>query len=261
MMLDKSLNTISKMNDIAVIVPSCDKYSDVWELLMQSIERFMCGNIPKIYLITNSINFKHPLVRTITIGDDISWSDNLSTALDKIDEKYVLMWIDDLILIDDFNWNNILSKIQWFFKEEGDYIRLNPTPAGINKVNSFSKIATNDYYRSSTVFSIWRKERLEEILASGESAWQFEIIGTDRTNKYQKWYASSEYLVDYVNLVIKGKIHPKSLSLIKNVGLTYISDRDIMSNHEHIIQLFLELRSKVFSMFPRKFRSYIRSRV
>jgi len=261
MVFEENLNTFNKMNDIAIIIPSCDKYSDVWELLIQSIEKFMCGDVPKIYLLTNSINFKHPLVHTITIGDDISWSDNLSKALDRIDEEYVLMWIDDLILLNDLNWSDIQSKIQWFFEEKGDYIRLIPTPVGVNKTKPFSKIAVNDYYRSSTVFSIWRKERLERILAPGESAWQFEIIGTDRTKKYQKWYASSEYLVNYTNLVIKGRIHPKNLSLVKNAGLVYASDRSIMSNYEYIKQLFLELRSKIFSMLPCKFRNIIRRRM
>jgi hypothetical protein len=261
MVFEENLNTLNKMNDIAIIIPSCDKYSDVWGLLMQSIEKFMCGDIPKIYLITNSINFKHPLVCSITIGDDISWSDNLSKALDKVDEEYVLMWIDDLILLNDFNWNDIQRKIQWFFEQKSDYMRLNPTPIGVDKTKSFSKIAVNDYYRSSTVFSIWRKEVLERILVSGESAWQFEIIGTDRTNKYKKWYASSSYLINYTNLVIKGKVHPKSLSLVQKAGLIYGSDRVIMSNHEYINQLFLEFRSKIFSMLPRKFRNVIRRRM
>lgn len=243
---------------LCIVVPSVDKYSDIWPLLFLSIRRHFVGNIPQIYLIGNSLHFEDPLVTLLKVGDDVSWSDNLIVALPRIEAEYILIWIDDLILTGSLDWNKIESRIDWFFQCNGDYLRLNPTPVGIDRNVSFSKIPAGDLYRSSTVFSIWRKAVLLSVLRRGESPWEFELKGSSRTDRFENWFASRDKLVRYTNLVIKGKVDPRALVELRNIGLTFNSNRPVLTSAELLIQRLRDMRFYTFRLFPRRWRRVVR---
>lgn len=76
---------------------------------------------------------------------------------------------------------------------------------------------TDAPYRTSTVFSIWKKEVLLDLLDPAENAWQLEIAGTDRSKKYDVWYSAPTDCFGYVNLVIKRVIERRSLSRIESL--------------------------------------------
>ena len=51
---------------------------------------------------------------------------------------------------------------------------------------------------------IWKKSILKEILKSGESAWDFETMGSLRASRYDNFYALKKNLIYYENAIIKG---------------------------------------------------------
>jgi len=244
------------MHNLCILIPSCDRYQDVWGTLIDSIHKYSKSELPKIYLQTNRKKPKYIDCSVLAVGRDVSWSDNVLKALDSIEEEYVLLWIDDLILIDEVDWVQLRRRIQWFFEEKGAYLRLNPTPAGQDKNEKFSLVPQNDYYRTSTVFSIWRKSVLKQILMPGESPWQLEIAGSRRSECFEKWYASTEHLVPFVNLIIKGTVHPRSLEQVHNAGLKYDSKRKIMTRLEYYKYTISQWKSKAFSLLPPSVRGY-----
>jgi len=240
----------------SILIPSCDRYSDVWPTLLSSIRKFSIGQLPKIYLQTNENRPEFEGVNTLDIGPDVSWSDNVLMALESIEEEYVLLWIDDLILMAEIDWSDIFREIRWFTEEKGNYLRLNPTPAGQNPKEAFSSVSPSDYYRTSTVFSIWKKSALQELLVPGENPWQLEIMGSRRSAHYEQWYASSNYLIPYVNLIIKGKVHPSRLREIQTAGLEFESCREVMTSWEYHKFRLTEIRSRIFSFLPPRIRKY-----
>ena len=48
-----------------------------------------------------------------------------------------------------------------------------------------------------------------------ENAWELEIFGGARTDKYERWFASERWNLPYYNVVIKGKIEPLALSRLR----------------------------------------------
>lgn len=245
--------------NLAILVPSCDKYSDLWDPLFSSIEKFWNPLPGNLYLLTNNLTPDKYPCKVIPIGDDKTWSLNVLNALSYIDEEYVMLHIDDLIItdyVDTFQTNRLISE---FMNSNGNYLRLNPTPKGTFQMGFISNVLPGDLYRSSTVFSIWKKEVLVDILRPEENAWEFEILGSERTDVFRNWYASVKWLIPYENLVIKGLVDPLALRKINKSGIAYETNRDLMNFFQLSNYIFKRIRSKFLGIIPRRMQRSIRS--
>ena len=85
---------------LAIVIPSCDNYSDLWEILVSQMKSNFIGIDYNIYIVCNS-NHKKKIsdINYLNIGIDQGWSSNFKEALKLIDEQYIFLWIDDLILL------------------------------------------------------------------------------------------------------------------------------------------------------------------
>ena len=244
---------------VALVIPSCDAYSDVWPPLLQGLNRYWPHNAFAKYLVTNQ---QQPLVEdveVIAVGKDVSWSDNLRFALDRVAEPYVLLNIDDLILTADVDHAAVMAMVSELVESGGNYLRLNPTPPGNAGPGVMDLVPSGDIYRSSTVFSLWRKEVLQSVLRPGESAWHFEIDGSVRTDIFDKWFASKRFLLSYVNLVIKGKVDPRALAALARSGISYDSSRSLLNGTGLAKRWLQEKRSRALELLPRRLGRSIRS--
>lgn len=243
----------------AIVIPSCHGYSDIWPVLFESMDRFIVGGSPPVFIISDSNQPVPDHINHISLSHDISWSDNLIIGLGSIDAEYILLWIDDLVLINTLDWSQVQSHINWLHQQHGHYLRLNPTPPGSKYFNSrYTQIMPGDLYRSSTVFSIWKKSVLLDCLKSGENAWEFEIRGAERTDIYQHWYAMSEYSIGYVNLVVKGLVDPRALKKLHAVDLNFDSKRIAFSVGQLVHQYVRDVRFNIFRAFPRSTRRFVK---
>jgi hypothetical protein len=120
----------------------------------------------------------------------------------------VLLWIDDLVPLEPLNWHRVKFLVNWLSSRDGIYLRLNPTPKGSGEfaAEGIRVVPRGAPYRASTVFSIWKREALLNLLQDSETAWQFEILGSRRSDTYDGFYAAESFNVEYVNLVIKGLV-------------------------------------------------------
>jgi hypothetical protein len=244
---------------VALVIPSCDAYADVWPPLLQGLQRFWPDNAFAKYLVTNQLRPAVASLRVIAVGDDVSWSDNLLFALDRVAEPYVLLNIDDLILSAAVDHAAVMAVVSRLVESGGNYLRLNPTPPGNAGPGEVGLVPPGDIYRSSTVFSLWRKEVLQSVLRPGESAWHFEINGSARTDVFDNWFASKRFLLSYVNLVIKGKVDPRALAALARSGISYESSRSILSGPALAQRWLQEKRSRALELLPRRLGRSIRS--
>ncbi|SRR6266571_2463619 len=215
-----------------------------------------CSNSFRKYLITNCLSPVFEGVEVVRIADDVSWSDNLSNGLRQITADYVLLNVEDLIICDRVDHNKLSAIVSEFISGNGDYLRLNPTPKGVDVGGAIDIVPAGDV--SSTIFSIWRKDVLRSILRSGESAWAFGIYGTSRTDCFSKWFAVKDHLLSYVNLVIKGKVDPRAFAALNRCGIVYHTQRPFLSRLELLKLVAREKRSAVFGLLPRRLRRAIR---
>jgi len=248
------------MNDIAVLVVSCDSYSDLWNPFFTFFRRFWPDCPYPLYLLSNYKNAPDPEVAVIKIGEDISWADNLQKGLKMIDEEFVLLWIDDLFLLKRVDNDAIISLCRKFIDIGGNQIRLNPTVKADAPFNDLFGVASRGtIYRASTVMSLWRKEVLFGLLNAGESAWAFEIHGTARSDTFDGFYSSWNDSFNVMNAVIKGKWRRKAY---KKVSTFYqdgnISNRKIMTCWEEVVFFMKVVRSMGLSVLPARYRRKIK---
>lgn len=244
----------------AILVVSCDNYSDLWEPFFKLFWRFWPDCPFKVYLLSNNKKADIPGVDNLFVGDDVSWSDNLKIALKQIHEEYLLMFIDDLFLFDYVKSNKVNKVLEWMSKSCANYVRMNPTQKPDKPFNEVVGIVSKGtIYRASTVMSVWKKSILQELLKSGENAWEFEVYGTIRSDRYDGFYSTWEDFFPVVNGVIKGKWQRSAVRKLKSLGINIdLAKRDIMTFSETLMLYFKKLRSYILNFMPARYRRQIK---
>jgi len=251
---------LSEQDRFCVLVVSCDNYSDLWVPFFKLFWRFW-GDCPfRVYLLVNEKEISIPNVHVIRVGKDISWSDNLISALTYVNEHYILMVLDDLFFIDYVSNQNILRVVDWILQHEPNYVRMKPSPKPDKPYNGIVGIVSKGtIYRTSTVMSVWKKEILIDLLKPGETAWEFEIYGTVRSDKYDGFYSTWEDLFPVVNGVIKGKWQRNVVKKLQSLDVEInINGRKVMSGSETSMFWFKKQRSRFLNLMPSKYRRKIK---
>ena len=250
-----------KDNSFAIFIPSCDNYSDTWDILSESYKKFWPDCPYNIYIITNSNKKVPDNFIAINVGHDIDWSSNCISALKTIQEKNVLMNIDDLILNAKIDRAVIWKYFDTFQKDKLNYLKL-LNISGQKDEGKLIEMSEKAPYRTSTIFSLWNKQTLIDILKPGENPWQFEVNGTDRSQKYNKWFHTSKNCIKYENLIIKWVIEKKALKNLSKSWLKYTGERKVMATWKNIkhdmgclvYTLILRLPEKPSKMLIEKIR-------
>lgn len=246
--------------NLAVLVVSCDNYSDLWQPFFTLFKRFWPDCPYKIYLLSNFKEYNEEGVTPILVGEDFSWSDNLIKALTLIDEEYVLMFIDDLFLIHQIQSNQLKEVFNWIATEKPNYVRLNPLPKPDLPYNDYvGLISPGTLYRTATVMTVWNKKLLSNLLRPGENAWEFEVHGTVRSDDYEGFYSVWQVMMPVVNGVIKGKWQRSVIKRLHALGISLqLENRRTMTLGETMRFYFVVVRSKALRLFPPGYRRFLK---
>lgn len=192
-----------------------------------------------------------------------TWSSELRAGLQQLEKPYVFLWLDDLTPTHVEPLGRTADLIAAFMDRRGDYLRLNPTPAGHGRLMLEARvreILPGEIYRTSTVLAIWRRAVLLELLDRAETAWQFELLGSARSDKYAGFYASERCLIRYVNVVVKGRVDPRAEASLRQFGVvTEEITRPRMTSNELNSLRMREIRSKLLEILPWQVRRPVRS--
>ncbi len=244
----------------AVLVASCDNYSDVWSVFFELYHRFWPDNPLNTYLLTNFLEPNYKDVQILNIGEDISWSDNLLSALQRISEEYIFLFIEDLLLIDFVRTTSFEKHLSWAIEHHVNYLRFNPSTApNIALNNEIGIVSPHSVYRTSVVASLWKKEVLEALLKKGENAWEFEHHGAVRSDRYNEFYSTYSEHFPVVNSIIKRVWERSAIKKLQRLGININPKaRKVMTISEGIVWKCKLLRSKIFSYAPHRFRRSIK---
>jgi hypothetical protein len=229
------------------------------------------------YHVSETVKYSDKYINILT-GSNKEWSERLLTALDKIDEEYVFLLLDDYFLLKkvqnkDFeNCLNVLNR-----NPNAGLLRTFPVPPPqqkYSKENGIGLIDKNRPYSISTQATIWKKGFLMDFLIPTENIWQLELDGSKRTQYLNEDLLSiipnhkikaenGNYPYTYLcTAVYKGKWMKEAIKLCKNEGiildLKYRSVESelerIKRRHYHRFPLFLK---KIFDFIILKRRNEI----
>jgi hypothetical protein len=246
--------------NIALLVVSCDHFSEWWNIFFQRKEKFWPGCTYDTFLLSNEKEYSRKGVENIRTGVDKDWSSNLLFALNKINHKKVLLMLEDAPFnkfVEDDKFITIVNK---FEENKIKYLNLKSSPKPpLHTGDLYSIYPPNLPYRAALVPCIWDVETLKILLTEGESAWQFEIRGSKRSASIKEFYALNEPFFNLLHCVIKGKIDLRAYFKLKETGeLSLVNKFPAMTKFEFIKVVLSEFRGFLFSKLPYKKRNLLR---
>lgn len=247
---------------IVVLIVSCDRYADLWQLQAAALAKFWPDCPYEKILITNSRNPEISGLKVLRLGEDRGWSANLIEALKQLECMYVLIWIDDIILLEPVDQRKLDSVLAEFDNRQGNCLRL-IGPSGLVSTprcaGSLFLEPSGGAYRVSTVVTVWRRSILLELLNPAETAWEFEISGSRRADAIGGFYSSRRRLVRIVNTVVRGLWSGYALrKIVKNVDPDYIPQRRSMAIGGEIVYQLRLMLSKCWRLVPVNFSRRLR---
>ena len=240
--------------DIAILVSSCDKYSDVWKPFFLFFNKYWSNCPFPVYLGTNTQKYDHPGVTQIFSNKITSWTDELETILKQIPEKYVVIILEDYFIYKQVDNDFLISVAETMDAHEAAYTKLAAFPKKYNQLWPHKPLLDNPKigaiekgakYRLCLQTAMWNKEILLSLLNSDENPWQFEINASIRSNKLPNPFLCviPDSKINYVHGPITyhctaltgGKWMKGAIELCKKEGIDIdISTRPVESMKEYI---------------------------
>jgi hypothetical protein len=250
-------------NKVSILISSCDKFKDVWPIFSFYFDKnWPDCDLNKFFLSNNEISNLEGF-KSITVGDDLSWSSNLQLALKQISTDYVLIMLDDVFIdgkVNNKDFNVILND---FIDLKGNYLKLSPRPKSNIKSNSpyFNTLPPDSLYRATAVFTIWKKETLLELIDVNENPWEFEEYASIRSNKYDGFYVVENDFFKYIHGIVRGKFIKSSYKKILSMHpeLSKFLIREVNSFSYELKLFFINLRHNFFYfIIPLKYRTAVK---
>ncbi len=184
---------MEKVNNITIVVNTCDSYSDVWELFYLSLHEYWPDrNIEIVFNTENKIDFDFPVdICRIHNSDSIYWGERLLETLNSLDSDYVFMLFDDFILEEKFDvkgfqkYFNILKSNDDISAIYLDDLRVNSNTNIFLDDNDkhFELLDKKSDYRLNSAPALWRRSHLSEYTDKKDNPWAWEVFGTYRTQR------------------------------------------------------------------------------
>lgn len=178
--------------DVAVLVLSCDKYSDIWPVFYDFFFKYWPECPFKIYNASNHLSSTHPRVINIHSGLNSDWSTETKAILEQINEKYVIIILEDYFIYNPVDTPKLLDSLKIMKKYNALFLKLGCFPVShaslwkydkLHDAPFIGKIKNAQQYRVNLQLGAWNKELLHSLLKNGESPWQFEINGSKRSDE------------------------------------------------------------------------------
>jgi hypothetical protein len=203
-----------------ILVASCDAYQDLWKPFFDTFFRQWPACPYTIYLLSNRATASISRVRPITTGTDTSWSANLRNGLQQIKEEFVLLFLEDLILTAAVDTARVEKLIAWSVEHDADCTKMLPVPPPDHPENDMvGCVSAGTLYRVSTVMTFWKRSVLDAILVDSENAWEFEVFGSVRSDRFCRFYAAHSHSFTFLNAVTRGKWRPEAVTFLRKLGL------------------------------------------
>ena len=225
-------------SSVAVVVSSCDTFFDAWRPFVFFFRKYW-GDCPfPVYLIVNRLKVRSSVVQPICVGPDRQWASNMMIALESIPQPYLLYFQEDYFL--DGRVNNSLLAEDLAYAFDNDAASLCFQARGELESNfeplndRFGVVPPDSDGRTRLQVTLWKKEVLQATLRPGESAWNMEARGSERTRDL----LSLSYLqrrdrpIPYLmSAIVRGLWTTEALSLCETAALE-IEPR-FRSTHTH----------------------------
>jgi hypothetical protein len=174
-------------DSVAIVISSCDAFFDAWRPFHSFLRKFWPDCPFPIFLITNELEISSPRIHAIAVGPDRGWSSNLIAALEQIAFPHILYFQEDYFLTEPVRNAQLAQDFAETIATDADSLcfraRSEPDP-GFQALNErYGIVPLDSDGRTRCQVTLWKRNALQSLLRPGETAWDFEARGSERTRQ------------------------------------------------------------------------------
>lgn len=186
-------------SNCALLVVSCDAYSDLWKPFFTLLNRHWPDCPYPVFLGAGELVMSGVHTLPSTGGRD--WSRCMIEYLERLDFEYIIVMLDDFFLRKRVSTSAIESVLEYARQHNATMVRLIPRPpptAHVPDSIEIGECAPRSPYRLCMQAAIWRRSKLLSLLRAGESIWQFELNGNERSHlEPSGYYCTWDHVLPY----------------------------------------------------------------
>lgn len=213
-------------SSVAVIVSSCDAFFDAWRPFVFFFRKHWRTCPFPVFLIVNRLRIESKTVQPISVGPDKEWASNMRAALETISQPYILYFQDDYFLTGSVNDERLAEDFAYAFDHDVAsfclHARGNLEPDFQPLNDRFGIVPRDSDGRTRLQVTLWKKDALKAALRPGETAWNMEARGSDRTRDLLSlsYLSRNDRPVPYLmSAIVRGLWTPDALALCRESGL------------------------------------------
>ena len=156
--------------DLALVVDTTSKYSDVWPMFFGQLQKYFPQEIKKYLFTDTSLDLKINNLVKIYYNNDDSYRTQLLTCLEQVQEKYILYNSEDYILYDNVDMETIkYLKEVLEINNDFDFVKFIKGPERVHQIENDPNLYVIDSSDSNFFAqqaSLWKTESLLKIFRS-----------------------------------------------------------------------------------------------
>lgn len=218
------------MSEISLLICSCDKYEDVWELCAKSIDLYWPKCPYKKILLTESKMIPEKCeIDDVINTKSTGWSDMLHEALSRTDSDFVVFMLEDQWPVSEVNQEAIDLAYSYMIENpEVAIMYFEPSREnGVKKSkpvdDNYNEIPFGAPYRLSCAPGIFRRDFLYNMTSESISPWDFERIKSfdeiGRNVRVLELKNCNWNRIDETGAVFRGKWVPGVKEYAEGVGV------------------------------------------
>ena len=213
-------------SSVAIVVSSCDAFFDAWRPFVFFFRKYWSDCPFPVYLIVNRLRVRSRIIQPLPVGPDRDWASNMNTALASVSQPYVLYFQEDYFLNGAVKSDQLAQDFAYAFENDAASFcfyprsQLEPNFTPLN--DRFGIVPRDSDGRTRLQVTLWKKEVLQAMLRPGETAWNMEARGSERTqNLLALCYSQRHDLpVPYLmSAIVRGLWTPQAISLCQQAGV------------------------------------------
>jgi len=215
---------LGERHRVTILVYAWDPYAAAWPAFCHGLTKYWPDCPFEVVFLTNRLD--PPCGRAVKVGDENDFFRKISAGLDHVGTPFLLFMHDDYWIRGNVDTTVIFDWVNLLDSDVADYVRLRPQPPADREFAADARLGVIDIdapYRLSMMASLWRMETLRSLLRPGESLWQLEVRGSERSRSLgdrMLCVRRSSYGIPYVSTAIqKGVWTSAAFEYVRHEGL------------------------------------------
>ena len=187
-------------SDTSILINTCDKYDDAWYPFFELMKKYWQECPYKVFLNTETKQYQHEGMNLEVLNlpeglNEAPWGKRIKSCLERIDTKYVILFLEDFFLQAPVNQEELERCINLmesdhryaaiYFKQIDGFTEV------YEKEPKYFLMSENIMYKLNLQAGLWRKSDLEALIGDEDSPWSFEFVAQNRLEGQDKIFLCS----------------------------------------------------------------------